>query len=469
MASYREPGVYMSVVDKTTNTTIQAPRMVPFLIGTASDKIETYVQVTRSSTLAYDVITGVSAVADIISVGFKPTQSYFVVGSSGDCTASLVTEGEDSEIRLTWSESGQAKIIAGSTYYVRFYKDLDLSESGIITLYASDIGNIPSILGPYLFKNTAGETQINHLALCSYLALLNGAPILKVLSVETADAASYSTALENYAFFDEAVWRIVPTDTPYTATSAAFKAIHLAIDNHIKTCSTYVEKKERTGIYGFASSTVDLQAVENYAKSKSYYRVTTPYPNVCDIQIPDGDIVTNLGPEFICAAYAGYEASVAGYVPKTRGKLTGIYRLKNTKLTRTKMNELAEAGVMVLTQPDGDGGSVVIRHQLTTDTENTTPGLNENSIVSIRDYVAKRARQVCDAYIGGTNISADLTTRIKASLDSELASLASEGYILSGAVEGVEQDSTNPSAVYVALRIFVPHPCNYIDITMYAE
>ncbi len=156
---------------------------------------------------------------------------------------------------------------------------------------------------------------------------------------------------------------------------------------------------------------------------------------------------------------------------KTRGKLKGIYRLRNTDVTRTEMNSLAEAGIMVLTQPNGVDSEVIVRHQLTTDTQTAevAVGLNENSIVATRDYLTKTFRAVCEPYIGGTVISSDLITRIKGSLDSKISALINTGYILDGNVNKIEQDADSPDTVFVSLSVAVPHPCNKIDITMFVE
>lgn len=483
MAKYVEPGVFTNVVDRVANADVNEPKMLPCMIGKAIDKLSAYVAMTRS-TGEYDVLPDGVTIDTITMIGFYPYRSYFLPGEAPNDylirTESVEenvpgADGETTvtrqETRIYWTETGAAKIVEGSTYYITYNQPVNLSEHGSFTINYSDMSNIPSILGEYVVMNSEGQTTINSLALCTLLAFLNGAPAVEVVPLTDSTPAAYNEGLSKVCVFDRAIWRMVPTDMPYTDSSLDFKQIHLAIDNHVRAYSSYEERMERTAIYGYKSADENaaLETYKNYAQSKNYYRITHIFPDTCAIDVPDYGIVSNLGPQYVAAAYAGLEASMNGWEPKTRMTLRGIYSIGGKKLTRAEMNDLAEAGILILTQPDGPGTDVVIRHQLTTDTVNVKAGLNENSVVYVRDYISKRMRAVCEPYVGRNVINSDLTTRIKASLDAEIASLVNEGAILGGTVEEIIQDEDNLDTILVSLTVFVPRPCNKIKINIIAE
>lgn len=462
--AYREPGVYLDVVQNNTTVSTSTPEMTPLIIGTTANKVVRSIELVRGSGTEDSIPSELTIQqSDIISLGFRPSVPYFTIGAGNDYTFDAETK------KITWTTTGKVKIIEGSVYYLTYYEAIDFTNSEIYTV--SSVSQISSLFGEYTYETAEGVTVPNNLACGIYLALSNGAQKVYALPLPDDTASSYQKALSEQAAFNEGIWRIVPMDMP--TADDAFKAIHVEVDNHIRLMSSYDEKKERTAIYSFATATEVndsfYESYKAYALSKNQARVSVVFPNSCDIILPKVGVIRNAGGQFIAAAYAGVEASMPGYIPKTRSTLSNIERVNNAKLTRQKLNSLAEAGIMIVNQPRGDLSIPTIRHQLTTDSRNTPSGMHENSIVYIKDYVSKRLRAICENYIGGTNITSDLVTRLKGSLESCMVGMVSSGYILKGSVDTPLQDPDNPDTLIVSARIFVPHPCNYIDITLYVD
>lgn len=464
MSNYTEPGVSLNLVEPKAEISVQNPELIPLIIGTAFTKIKETVTMARG-TGTEDIIPSEVDLDNIYSVGFRPSQSNFTAGASSDYSTSEV-EGVK---KITWTATGKNKIIENSTYYITYYKTVDYSNAEAVLMNSTS--QIANNFGDYAKVEDDGAITLNPLALGCYFALSNGASKIYALPVTDATSAAYTKALEQEAMFLDNVWRIVPMDMPTDGETEAFKTIHQAIDQHISICSRYDEKKERTAIYGFDTiSEIDNSFYENYknyAKSKSSSRVTVIYPNSAEAEIPGINKVVTVGPQYLAAAYAGLEANIPGYIPKTRYTISGFKTLNNVKLLRQKLNDIASAGIMILTQSKGSGTDVVIRHQLTTDMSEVAT--RENSVVYIKDYVTKKLRLTCEKYVGKTNINSDLITRVKGSLNAEIAGMISEGFILSGTINDVIQNADKPDTILVDARVYVPYPCNYIDITLYVE
>lgn len=145
-------------------------------------------------------------------------------------------------------------------------------------------------------------------------------------------------------------------------------------------------------------------------------------------------------------------------------QIAGFYELKGVKMKYSEMNALAPMGVTILTQ-EVIGSDFVVRHGMTTDYTSTET--REISLGAIADYCAKSLRESVDMYIGKYNIDNELLTMVKGTMESRLSAIAKAGIIISGSVLTIVQDSEHQDTIAVAVRVYVPYPCNYIDIIMY--
>jgi len=442
----------------------------------------------------YAAVTGSTAPTWVVNTYYSKHNP--VIGVTNDYATEVIYDSatKKSTINIYWSVAGCAKIFTGSYYYVKYKLPLGFGISEVMTI--SDASKITETLGEYTYIEGTGSSatkKINQLALAVYLALTNGAPYVYALPISEPSgtetyASLYAKALADKAAFVSDIWRIVPVDMPKIDQNqitvqdiAEYKSIHAAVDTHITACSSYEERKERTAIYGFvpansgegAATTKDdrLQATANYASTKNNHRITVVYPSYISVVIPGDSTFTEVGPQFLAAAYTGREASIVGYLPKTRTSLQGIYAIGGDKLSRSEMNALASYGVMIITQEKGEGSEVLVRHQLTTASDESaiTKGISENSIVYIRDYCSKVLRAVCEQYIGTGNINNELIARIKGSLNSQISALKTSGYIIDGEITDIAQNPEKRGSIFVNIAVAVPYPCNTIELTLYVE
>jgi hypothetical protein len=321
------------------------------------------------------------------------------------------------------------------------------------------------------YREYESGTPVNYLSLGAQIMFDSGAS--KVMMCQIACAGDTPTKTEFQAGLDKLaldsrVWRIVPTHV--TADIIA------ALKQHLVTCSAYEERKERRAIITvpydgstlvapttFSGDNGVLKVVGGYATNTAYDREILLYPDSATITMSDGVRQTVSG-QMLAAAFAGAEAAQKASKSRTRMTFGGFYKLNGVTMTRAEMNALAPTGVTILTQ-GMIGGDITVRHGVTTDFTSTET--REISIGAISDYCAKNFRNCCDQYIGKYEITNELLTMVKGTLESKISTLIKEGIIIDGKVLSIVQDTDNLDAMAASVRAYVPYPCNYIDIPMY--
>lgn len=456
--SYKEPGVYLNAVASQTGNEAGV-QMLPCIIGPGANIFQTSEALVRGATTR-DVLStaAVSAIVKIADYSGGPaayiaTTDYSLTTEEGICYVTWVTD------------KGPA---AGNSYYVTLNYAPEESQYDLNVVYSKE--TLISMYGDQ-YREYESETPINYLSLAGQLMFDNGASKILVCQIEavgeTPTKAEFQVGLDKLAL-DERVWRIVPTHV--TADIIA------ALKQHVTTCSAYEERKERRAILtvpyngttliaptAFSGTGGVLSVVGGYATNLGYEREVLLYPDTATMTMVDDSRVTVSG-QMLAAAFAGAEASSKPAKSRTRMAVTGLYKLGGVKMTRSEMNALAPTGVTVLTQTV-IGGDLTVRHGVTTDFTSTET--REISIGAISDCCAKNFRNCCDQYIGKYNIDNETLTMVKGTLESKISTLVKDGTIISGKVVTVVQDADNPDMIAVAVRVYVPYPCNYIDITMY--
>jgi hypothetical protein len=157
------------------------------------------------------------------------------------------------------------------------------------------------------------------------------------------------------------------------------------------------------------------------------------------------------------------EARLNPQTSRTRSGIVGFDKLGGVKMRRTEMNNVAAKGVTILTQSVA-GADIIVRHGISTDMSSVQN--REISITDISDVTSKTLRNGCEAYIGKYNITPDVITRINGTINAIFAKLKEDGVILNGTILELMQDENNPDSLVVKVRVEVPYPCNYIDITV---
>jgi 5S rRNA maturation endonuclease (ribonuclease M5) len=461
--AYREPGAYLQLVTNPKYATGSTPLLIPVIMGSGAQVLERTDVITRASADDADYLP--MGAEKILSVGTTAKKATYFQSEGVEKVKDFKhTTGENF---ITWETTAANKPAAGENYYITYtYKVTDeqyeprlvFLEEEVEQYYGSD------------FRTHEEGAPINRLAVAAKIAIQAGAPAVYVLQVapdETTGKVTsieYAASLQKYVEFINDAWRIVPVDVG--------AEINNVIDAHIEQCSSYEERKERTAIYGAPLETAPTDfnevytGVGDYAASKANKRIIVLYPDVATKMLADGNY-HELDAPFIAAAYAGREAFLPIYRSKTRDGITVFHTLKGVNMRRKQMNMLAEKGVMILTQPDGPGTPIIIRHQLTTDMNSVQT--KESSIVMIGDYASKYLRKVCEQYIGKYNITGETIALIQSSLSGGINQLKKDKVIVAGIVTAMKQDEDNPDTLLVDVRVKPPYPCNYINLTLFLE
>ena len=465
--AYKEPGAYLRVILNAALATGYTPTLIPVIMGDGPKIIKRTDAITRAAVGMVDVLPQ-EAVA-VLSVGLttsKPTyfQSGTEVGQEKDFK---FVSGEN---KITWEATGSHPD-PGDTYFITY--TCNVSETQFEPRLVFSSGDVEKYYGEDFLEfepDVNGAKAKNRLSIGARIALDEGAPVVYVQQVPRnkstgkATVVEYKDILENQLAFLTDAYKIVPMDTG--------AEINLAIMSHVELYSSYEERLERTALLAHPKTAEytdynDMYTeLGGYAASLNYKRAMVPYPDKATKTLSDGNL-HELDAPFLLAAYAGRFAFHPVYQSKTRDTFKSFHELLGIRMKRKQKNMLAEKGVMIFEQQGGAGTPISVRHQLTT--EMTSPQTREDSIVAISDYTSKYLRSVCEQYIGKYNITGETLARIQATLQGALNRLKKESVINGFSITRIAQDPDEPDTVLVSVRIKVPYPCNYIDITLFLD
>lgn len=461
MANYKEPGVYLKVSNSSRGAYTSELPMYPLIIGTGSTKLKaTSLAVVRGQAgtpdvLPYTTVDSITQISDLDggSAKWVVTTDY-----------ALTTPN-----KITWvAGKGPAP---GETYYVNLVYLVESSQYDL--RLCTGISDVIRQYGPDIQENASGTVKpICPVSLGAQLAIESGAQNVYVLQVQASGAkptaAEYIAALEKIRTVS-AIWRIVPMNVD--------SSISQAITAHVNTMSSPDERMERTAVYTVPYSDIVvpptkfdtergvLSVIGGFASSLSNKRIVVAYPDTATKFLSDG-VKRELGGQYLMASFAGAEMAQPLQQSRTRMNLGKFQELGGVKMTRTQKNQLAQCGVMILEQ-DNVGGSIIVRHQLSTDMSSTQS--REISLLHVQDYCAKAIRKTCEQFIGKYNITTETIQMLKGTIESALNEFVRNGIIVSYAVGEIYQDEENPDAIIASISILPPYACNYIDITMYVQ
>jgi hypothetical protein len=246
--------------------------------------------------------------------------------------------------------------------------------------------------------------------------------------------------------------------------------VNTTLLNHVMIMSTPEEGLGRKTMFGAIHSSTDftslLSNVGGYSSSFANERIIVPYPDTATKLLEDGNI-HELSAPYICAAIAGAASIQPVEQSLTRMQILNFIELKGIKMTRKQMNLLAEKGIMILTQIDGVGTPIEIRHGLTTDMSSIQT--REDSICNIKDFASIYLKNIAKPYIGKYKINPELLTRMRMTLDTGIKNLERLGIIIGGQISSLYQDADNPDSLIVEIKLQVPYPCNYVNITLFID
>lgn len=230
-----------------------------------------------------------------------------------------------------------------------------------------------------------------------------------------------------------------------------------------------------TALSGAVTSPVKVEIVRNYTKDEqatamgevagSYNnrRVRSIFPDV----VKNGAV--SLEGYHVAAALAGLRSAVVPHQGLTNTVVLGFTDVRSHGFNDTQLNRMAENGVWIVTQAVV-GATPYVRHQLTT--ASTSLNTSEDSITTNVDSISLGMQAALAPYIGIYNIHPDALAVIRAAIEAELNIRATGTYtvragnqLISYEILKFFQHPTLKDRVVAEIRLVVPYPLNYIDLT----
>ena len=463
--AYREPGVYLELINARPNLST-TPSMVPVIVGVGPKFMDhVMVPITRGSelfdTLPATIVTSILAVyTDKNGTQVNPSL-YSLTGQNN----------------ITWGGTTEDRPEEGTTYYVTF--EARPEKRQYQRAFITNFNELDQAYGGMFTKDVSegNYTEINKIYLGAYLALESGASGIYVVQVEPEDKTTYNVveatdfqrALSDVVSLIEDGYQIVPL----TQNNSVINAVI----THLGVMSSIEERKERVAFIpktlgvpanGINFTSTEIEGFIDSVKTIQNKRVVVPFVSMVTKTLSDG-VEYGLGAEFFCAALAGLDGILPAHRSLTRQRIFNFNTLKYvTSLTLSVKNKIAETGIVILEQST-PGSPIVIRHGLTTKVDNVQD--REYSVVKVKDLTSKLLRNSLEDYIGVFNIDSFLISKVKGTIVSAMTVLQRDGTIIDwdrGSLV-IVQDTVNPDALLVQVRVYVPYPCNHIDVTLVVE
>jgi hypothetical protein len=174
----------------------------------------------------------------------------------------------------------------------------------------------------------------------------------------------------------------------------------------------------------------------------------------------------------LAAALAGLRSGVVPHQGLTNTELLGFDDFTRTviEFNEDQLNIMAEQGVWIVTQ-SVIGATPYVRHQLTTDSSSLNK--SEDSITTNVDSISYGIRRRLAPFIGTYNRHPESIVLAKSVLDNELRYRQSSTYtvragnqLLDYKIVKFEPNVQFKDRLDVEVRLEVPYPYNYINITL---
>ncbi len=175
---------------------------------------------------------------------------------------------------------------------------------------------------------------------------------------------------------------------------------------------------------------------------------------------------------FLAAALAGLRSGVVPHQSLTNTQVIGPLSLPLVTQTYTvsQLNQLASAGVWIVTQAQA-GGTAYTRHQLTGDASNLN--YQQDSVTADTDSISYALQNALAPFIGIYNISPSALLSIQTAIDNTMNYLMTRTWtakagnqVLGYTLVSLVQDPTFQNQIDVTLQVAVPYPVDYITIVL---
>jgi hypothetical protein len=396
---------------------LNAQNEIVYFVGVASDDYEGYSEAIKLAEKHDKVYSFVPLTFD------KTIQDLIVSHVNGYSTA------EAGKWRIAWLGIPDTK----------FRYLYDLTEEG--ESYTGTITDDPSVSG----------TQYR-------LLTVNNATFIED-GVRAGDSVrlNFKLSPDGQTVFDEYFVQAVKTNTTLTLQKSLSQAIDIPVKIQVLRNYTKTERAENIA---------DFAAGYNNRRVRCVFPDTYKYGGV-----------TKQG-YFAAAGLAGLRSGTVPHQGLTGTEFYGADDLTKVVLefTQDDLNTMAEKGVWLLAQESVDAKSnAYVRHQLTSAA--TSLNTSEDSITTNVDSISYALKNTLAPYIGRYNINADNIAAVRAAIVAELTFRATNTYTIRAGnqltsftpledIIRLEQDETFKDRLVVEVRLNVPYPMNYINLTL---
>lgn len=313
----------------------------------------------------------------------------------------------------------------------------------------SDPSDIISLYGPAF--DTSGNI-VSELTLAAQLAFINGASTVITAAVGGSGTPDdYKAALATFEGIADIAIVVCAN-----GNSNNFGAIrdHVVLQSSLK--------NERRAILGTDGATTTVTSATRIAAAQAIQnsRVAMVSPSAIQYYNPSISQSTAIGSQYLAAAIAGVAVSQSIALPLTRKQVGGFLSVDIASDAQKSLE--TQSGLMVV-DSNNSTSALRIRHGVTTNP--STLVTREWSILGQQDAMAYRLRAYfeSDGLIG--SIITDITlANVKASADSALQALVSDGIINSYQGLKVRQSGTAFDAIQISYEWQASLPLNYIVV-----
>lgn len=243
----------------------------------------------------------------------------------------------------------------------------------------------------------------------------------------------------------------VRTEETLVLTSGPSAAINVAVKAQIERVFTKDEQ---------------IDALSRVGSDYNNRRVRPVFPPVTK----NGSTVKN--GYFLAAALAGLRSGVVPHQGLTNTVVLGFtdLTLAVRTFTDTQLNRLAEQGYWICTQ-SVVGATPYVRHQLTSDSSSLNT--SEDSVTTNVDSISYGLMAALEPFIGKYNVHTNAVFAMRSAVFDELSFRATNTYtvragnqLISFEILQFEQSATFKDRVLVRIKLEVPYPINFIDLTL---
>lgn len=231
-----------------------------------------------------------------------------------------------------------------------------------------------------------------------------------------------------------------------------------------------------------SSAPSKVQIVRNYTRSERAANIAAiggDYNNRrVRVVFPDsykyGSVVK---PGYIAAAgLAGLRSGVVPHQGLTNSEFLGATDLSKVvvEFSQSDLDVMAEKGIWIITQ-EVVGATPYVRHQLTTDERSLNT--SEDSITTNVDSISYALKAALSPFIGRYNVNPENIQELYYAVAAELRFRANDTFVARAGnqlvsfdektdIIKIAQNATYKDRVDVQVRLNVPYPMNYINLTL---